>query len=83
MSVSNLMMCMFFTPQMKKLLWKTAGGCRDPAGCRDSPTPIIRKIDNEVDYQDGVVRVSARQFHADLFPLVIGDTTTAGDVILR
>ncbi|XP_026687520.1 uncharacterized protein LOC103520697 [Diaphorina citri] len=59
---------------MKKL-W--ARGCREPV------VSISRKIHNEVDYQDGVIRVSARQFHVDMFPLGIDETTTAGDVILR
>lgn len=61
--------------QMKKLLWKSG---------RDLTTSCItRKIDNEVDYQDGVLRVSATQFHVDLFPQCIDQNTTAGDVILR
>lgn len=61
---------------MKKLLWKTAG-----SGGREAA--ITRKIENEVDYQDGVLRVSAPQFLLDHFPVSLNDACTAGDVILR
>lgn len=44
---------------------------------------VTKKINNEVDYQDGVVRVDAPQFRIFGIPLFLSDTTTVGDVILK
>lgn len=44
---------------------------------------IMRKIDNEVDFQDGVIRVTAPMFLLAEVPVTLTPTTTAGDVILR
>jgi hypothetical protein len=45
--------------------------------------PITRKINNEVDFQEGIVRVNAPQFHLADIPVRLLDNTTAGDVVLR
>lgn len=45
--------------------------------------PIARKIDNEVDYQDGVIRVNAPQFQMSEIPVQLLENTTAKDVVLR
>ncbi|XP_049773389.1 rho GTPase-activating protein conundrum [Schistocerca cancellata] len=58
---------------MKKLL-----GRKGPAR-----EPITRKIDNEVDFQDGVIRVNAPQFQLNEIRVQLTDATTAGDVVLR
>lgn len=58
---------------MKRLLGKK-GGIREP---------ITRKIDNEVDFQDGVIRVNAPQFQMSDLPIQLMPDTTAGDVVLR
>jgi len=44
---------------------------------------VTKKINNEVDYQDGVVRVDAPQFRISGIPLFLSDSTTVGDVILK
>lgn len=44
---------------------------------------IMRKIENEVDFQDGVVRVNAPQFNLSNVPVSLNESTTAGDVVLR
>jgi len=44
---------------------------------------VTKKINNEVDYQDGVVRVDAAQFRISGIPLFLPDTNTVGDVILK
>jgi len=44
---------------------------------------VTKKINNEVDYQDGVVRVDAPQFRISAIPLFLSDSTTVGDVILK
>jgi hypothetical protein len=58
---------------MKRLL-----GLR--SGARE---PITRKINNEVDFQDGIVRVNAPQFQLLDIPLRLLENITAGDVVLR
>ncbi|GLH10064.1 Uncharacterized protein GBIM_15053, partial [Gryllus bimaculatus] len=58
---------------MKKLLGKKSG-------IREQ---IMRKIDNEVDFQDGVIRVNAPQFQMPEMPIQLASNTTAGDVVLR
>ncbi|KAK7862242.1 hypothetical protein R5R35_008122 [Gryllus longicercus] len=58
---------------MKKLLGKKSG-------IREQ---IMRKIDNEVDFQDGVIRVNAPQFQMPEMPIQLATNTTAGDVVLR
>lgn len=45
--------------------------------------PITRKINNEVDFQDGIVRVNAPQFQLAEVPVHLSENTTAGDVVLR
>jgi len=45
--------------------------------------PITRKINNEVDFQDGIVRVNAPQFQLADVPVHLSEITTAGDVVLR
>ncbi|XP_054265939.1 rho GTPase-activating protein conundrum-like isoform X1 [Macrosteles quadrilineatus] len=52
-------------------------------GRRTGRDPITRKIDNEVDFQEGVVRVSAPSFLMSDVPVVLTPTTTAGEVVLR
>jgi len=44
---------------------------------------VPKKINNEVDYQDGIVRVDAPQFRISGIPLFLSDSTTVGDVILK
>jgi hypothetical protein len=58
---------------MRKLL-----GRRPPP--RES---IVRVIENEVDFQERVVRVSAPQFRLSELPVKLSDTTTASEVLLR
>jgi hypothetical protein len=67
--------CFFFASplQMRKLLG------RRPA-LKES---IVRVVDNEVDFQEGIVRVNAPQFHLASFPVQLDQNTTAADVILR
>jgi hypothetical protein len=50
------------------------------AGARE---PITRKINNEVDFQDGIVRVNAPQFQLEDVPVHLSENITAGDVVLR
>uniref|UniRef100_A0A8D8QRU7 Rho GTPase-activating protein 18 n=2 Tax=Cacopsylla melanoneura TaxID=428564 RepID=A0A8D8QRU7_9HEMI len=57
---------------MMKLPWKSCNG----GPTRGDPGP-------KEDSQDGILRVSAHQFQVDMFPMTIGEITTAGDVILR
>lgn len=45
--------------------------------------PITRKINNEVDFQDGIIRVSAPQFQLTDVAVQLLENTTAGDVVLR
>lgn len=59
--------------QMKKLLGRRVTG-------RDQ---ITRKIDNEVDFQEGVIRVSVPSFLLSDVPVALTSSTTAGEVILR
>ncbi|PNF26598.1 Rho GTPase-activating protein conundrum [Cryptotermes secundus] len=58
---------------MKRLLGRR-GAAREP---------ITRKINNEVDFQDGIVRVNAPQFQLVDVPVRLSENTTAGDVVLR
>lgn len=44
---------------------------------------IMRKIDNEVDFQEGIIRVNAPQFNLSNIPIMLNENTTAGDVILK
>lgn len=44
---------------------------------------VTKKINNEADYQEGVIRVDAPQFRIYGIPLFLSDTTTVGDVILK
>jgi len=44
---------------------------------------ITRKINNEVDFQDGIVRVNAPQFQLADVPVHLSENTKAGDVVLR
>lgn len=59
---------------MKRLLGRTRQNIREP---------ITRKIDNEVDFQDGIIRVSAPQFQLTEVPFHLKWSTTAGDIVLR
>lgn len=59
---------------MKRLLGRRAANNRDQ---------ITRKIDNEVDFQEGVMRVSAPSFLLSDIPVSLTASTTAGDVVLR
>lgn len=43
----------------------------------------MRKIDNEVDFQEGVIRVNAPQFSLSNVPIALNEDTTAGDVVLK
>jgi hypothetical protein len=58
---------------MKRLLGRR-GGAREP---------ITRKINNEVDFQHGIVRVNAPQFQLFDIPVRLLENITAGDVVLR
>ncbi|KAJ9593390.1 hypothetical protein L9F63_015094, partial [Diploptera punctata] len=58
---------------MKRLLGRKAG-IREP---------ITRKINNEVDFQDGIVRVNAPQYQIFDMPVRLTESTTAGHVVLR
>lgn len=44
---------------------------------------VLRKIVNEVDFQDGVIRVSAAQFNKVACPILLTSSTTAADVVAR
>ncbi|XP_065332167.1 rho GTPase-activating protein conundrum isoform X2 [Cloeon dipterum] len=44
---------------------------------------IVRVVENEVDFQEGVLRVNAPQFHLKDFPIQLNESTTAGDIILE
>ncbi len=44
---------------------------------------IMRPIDNEVDFQEGVIRVNAPQFNLFNIPIALSRGTTAGDVVLK
>lgn len=44
---------------------------------------IMRKIDNEVDFQEGIIRVNAPQFNLSNIPIMLNENTTAGDVVLK
>ncbi|RZF43448.1 hypothetical protein LSTR_LSTR001709 [Laodelphax striatellus] len=59
---------------MKKFLGRTRHVVRDQ---------ITRKIDNEVDFQEGVIRVNAPQFQLTEVPFTLTPSTRAGDVVLR
>ncbi|XP_075229593.1 rho GTPase-activating protein conundrum [Lycorma delicatula] len=59
---------------MKRLLGRTRHNIREQ---------ITRKIDNEVDFQEGIVRVSAPQFQLTDVPFNLKWSTTAGDIVLR
>ncbi|XP_037086235.1 rho GTPase-activating protein 40-like [Pollicipes pollicipes] len=48
---------------------------------RRRDTAIVRKIDNEVDFQEGVIRVSASQFGRSSWPVRLAADTTAGDLV--
>lgn len=50
---------------------------------KKKPDIVTKKINNEVDYQEGVIRVDAPQFRISGIPLFLSDTTTVGDVILK
>jgi len=43
---------------------------------------IVRVVDNEVDFQEGVVRVNAPQFNLRDFPVQLDENTIASDIIL-
>lgn len=43
----------------------------------------MRQIDNEVDFQEGVIRVNAPQFNLYNTPIVLGKNTTAGEIVLK
>ena len=59
---------------MKKLLGNKKGNKNDV---------IMRKIENEVDFQEGVIRVNAPQFNLSNVPIALNENTTAGDVVLK
>lgn len=44
---------------------------------------IHRKINNEVDFQDGVIRLQALQFGIQSMPIKLEDKTTAKDVVFK
>ena len=50
---------------------------------RRRDTAIVRKIDNEVDFQEGVIRVSAEQLGRPCWPVRLETHTTAGDLVAR
>lgn len=60
--------------QMKRLLGRRQANGRDQ---------ITHKIDTEVDFQEGVVKVSAPSFLLSDIPVSLTAATTAGDVVLR
>lgn len=59
---------------MKRLLGRTRQNVREP---------ITRKIANEVDFQEGIIRVSAPQFQLTEVPFNLKWSTSAGDIVLR
>ncbi|PSN34389.1 hypothetical protein C0J52_15171 [Blattella germanica] len=84
MSLHNVAMIIapsLFSPQgtkennkpMKRLLGRKAG----------AREPITRKINNEVDFQDGIVRINAPQYQLIDIPVRLSENTTSGDVVLR
>ncbi|KAK8743204.1 hypothetical protein OTU49_017398 [Cherax quadricarinatus] len=50
---------------------------------RKSKETIQRPIENEVDYQEGVLRVSAPQFNKTNYPVKLNSRMTAGDLLTR
>lgn len=44
---------------------------------------IMRQIDNEVDFQEGIIRVNAPQFNLYNTPIVLGKNTNAGEIVLK
>ncbi|XP_071512922.1 rho GTPase-activating protein conundrum-like [Panulirus ornatus] len=50
---------------------------------RKSKEMIQRPIENEVDYQEGVLRVSAPQFNKTNYPVKLNSRMTAGDLLTR
>ena len=50
---------------------------------RRRDTAIVRRIDNEVDFQEGVIRVRAEQLGRSSWPVRLGAGTTAGDLVAR
>ena len=50
---------------------------------RKSKETIQRPIENEVDYQDGVLRVSAPQFNKSQCPVKLDPLMTARDLLTR
>ncbi|XP_059483843.1 rho GTPase-activating protein conundrum [Neocloeon triangulifer] len=44
---------------------------------------IVRVVDNEVDFQEGVLRVNAPQFRFREYPIQLVEATTAGNIILE
>lgn len=60
--------------QMKKFLGNKKGSKGEM---------IMRPIDNEVDFQEGVIRINAPQFNLYNVPIILNRNTTAGDVVLK
>lgn len=50
---------------------------------RKSKETIQRPIENEVDYQEGILRVSAPQFNKTNYPVKLNSRMTAGDLLSR
>lgn len=44
---------------------------------------IVRVVENEVDFQEGKLRVQAPQFQMNEFPVQLHEDMSAGDVLLR
>ncbi|XP_050423540.1 rho GTPase-activating protein conundrum-like [Adelges cooleyi] len=50
---------------------------------KKKPDVVTKRINNELDYQEGVIRVDAPQFRISGIPLFLTDSTTVGEVILK
>ena len=50
---------------------------------RKSKETIQRPIENEVDYQEGILRVSAPQFNKINYPVKLNSRMTAGDLLTK
>lgn len=50
---------------------------------RKSKETIQRPIENEVDYQEGILRVSAPQFNKINYPVKLNPRMTAGDLLTK
>lgn len=82
-SINYLLQFFFYCNQLTKSVSDSVQ-MRKLLGRRPPPREaIVRVVENEVDFQEGVVRIHAPQFRLTEFPVQLNDITTARDVLLR